>query len=136
MINIEFIQSPDTDVLAAFEYFQNQLYIGRNNGDLWIEDNELYPSHIMLEIIATDLLIHPQKNVEFYLLNGKRASSVRKLKINDVITIGKTVFKILNYSETIIETKQQILDKKLNALIAEDSPRLPIIESLTKLMEQ
>ena len=136
MINIEFIQSPDTDVLAAFEYFQNQLYIGQNNGDLWIEDNELYPSHIMLEIIATDLLIHPQKNVEFYLLNGKRASSVRKLKINDVITIGKTVFKVLNYSETIIETKQQILDKKLNALIAEDSPRLPIIESLTKLMEQ
>ena len=136
MINIEFIQSPDTDVLAAFEYFQNQLYIGRNHGDLWIDDNELYPSHIMLEIIASDLLIHPQKDVEFYLLNGKRASSVRKLKINDVITIGKTVFKILNYSETITETKQQILDRKLNKLIAEDSPCLPIIESLTKLMEQ
>jgi hypothetical protein len=135
MINIEFIESPDLDVIAPFKYFQNQIYIGRTVGDLWVNDNDLLPAHIFLEVIGSDLLIHPQKDVEYYLLNGKRASSIRKLKVNDVIRIGKTIFKILNFSETITESKQEILDKKLDKLISENSLCLPVIESLTKLME-
>jgi hypothetical protein len=136
MISIEFIESPDFDIIAPFKYFRNQIYLGRTMGDLWIKDHDLLPSHIMLEVVGSDLLIHPQKNVASYLLNGKRASSIRKIKINDLITIGKTVFKILSFDETKTETKQEILDKKLNKLISEESQCLPIIESLTKLMEQ
>jgi hypothetical protein len=135
MINIEVIESPDMDVIAPFKYFQNQIYIGKTVGDLWINDNELFPAHIFLEVMGSDLLIHPQKDVEHYLLNGKRSSSIRKLKVNDVITIGKTTFKVLSFSQTITESKQEILDKKLDKLISEDSLRLPVIESLTKLME-
>jgi hypothetical protein len=135
MINFEFIESPDLDIIAPFKYFQNQIYIGRTVGDLWVNDKDLFPSHIFLEVIGSDLLIHPQKDVEHYLLNGKRASSIRKLKVNDAITIGKTTFKILSFSETMSETKQEILDRKLDKLILEESLRIPIIESLTKLME-
>ena len=134
MIMIEFIQSPDYDILTNFKYFQNQLYLGRTDGDLRIMDDELNASHLMLEVIEPDLLIHPQKNVEFFLLNGKRASTIRKVKVGDTITIGKTSFKIINFSFTNQESKQQILDKKLTQLINEDSPRISIIESLTKLM--
>ena len=94
MINFEFIESPDLDIIAPFKYFQNQIYIGRTVGDLWVNDKDLFPSHIFLEVIGSDLLIHPQKDVEHYLLNGKRASSIRKLKVNDAITIGKTTWCI------------------------------------------
>jgi hypothetical protein len=136
MIYIEFIQSPDLNIINSFKYFQNQIYIGRDNGNLCIEDPEIYSIHIMMEVVNSDLIIHPEKDIPFYLINGKRASSIRKLQINDCITIGKTIFRILDFSETLIETKQQILDKKLNTLISENSLCISVIETLTKLTEQ
>lgn len=136
MIHLEFTISPDNNVLSAFKYFQNQIYIGRTNGDLWVQDNSLLPSHLMLEVIGNDLLIHPQKGVEFFLINGKRASVIRKLKINDLVTVGNTTFKILGFAETVRESKKDILNNKLNKLVEENSSRLPVIENLTKLMKQ
>ena len=135
MIHIQIVQSPDTNILTEFRYFHNQLYVGRSSGELWIQDKDLFASHIMLEVIGKDLLIHPQRGVEFYLLNGKRASAIRKLKINDQVTIGQTIIKVLGFEETIRESKKDVLNKKLNQLIDENSQRLNVVESLTKLMK-
>ena len=136
MIHFEVIKSSDENVLAQFNYFQNQIYIGRNQGDLWINDNELLNSHIMLEVIGNDLLIHPQKEVPFYLINGKRASVIRKLKVGDKITIGQTTLQISSFAETEKESKKQILNEKLNQLIEMNASRLIVIEALSKLMKQ
>lgn len=135
MINFEIINSPDSNVISEFKYFQNQIYLGRTTGDLWIDDQDLLTSHIMLEVIEKDLLIHPQKSVEFYLLNGKRATAIRKLKPRDEITFGKTKLRVISFEETPKESKKEILNKKLNALMEENSPRLTVVESLTKLMK-
>jgi hypothetical protein len=135
MINIEVTDSPDSNALSAYTYFQNQLYIGRNSGDLWIKDNEVLPNHVMLEVIGNDLLFHPQRGVEFYLINGKRASAIRKIKEKDTVTIGKTKIKIIGFSETIRESKKIILNNKLNLLVEKQSSRLPVIEALTNLMK-
>lgn len=136
MINFEITQSPDNNVLTNFKYSQNLIYLGRTTGDLWIQDNELLPSHLMLEVIGNDLLVHPQKGVEYYLINGKRASAIRKIKVNDVITAGQSVIKIIGFSETTRESKKDVLNAKLNKLIDENSSRLPVIEGLTKMMKQ
>lgn len=136
MIEIQIIESPDENIVASFKYFQNQIYLGRSSGDLWINDSSLAASHAMLEVIEKDLLIHPQKGIDFYLINGKRASAIRKLKINDQITIGKTVIKVLAYEETVRESKKDLLNRKLNELIETNSDRLHVVESLTKLMKQ
>ncbi len=135
MINLEIQKSTDNNVLNNYQFFQNQIYLGRNTGDLCIEDNSILPSHVMLEVLGKELLIHPQKGVDFFLINGKRASNIRKLKMNDLITLGNTIIKICIFEETEIPVKRIILDKKLNQLVAEDSNRLPIIERLTQLMK-
>ena len=136
MIEFQVIESPDENVHSTFKFFQNQLYVGRSNGDLWIQDASLAASHVMLEVIGKDLLVHPQRDVEFYLINGKRASAIRKLKINDSVTIGKTTLKIISFSETYWESKKNILNHKLNELIQNNSERLTVVEGLTKLMKQ
>lgn len=136
MIHFEILNSPDKNVLNLFKYQQNQIYIGRTTGDLWVDDYELFPSHLMLEVIDKDLIMHPQKGVEFYLLNGKRASTIRKLKLNDQITFGKTVLKIISFQETIIESKKEVLNKKLSAFIESNDPRLTVIEKLSIIMKQ
>lgn len=136
MIQFEITTCPDSNVIAPFTFYQNQIYLGKSTGDLWINDNSLLASHAMLEVIEKDLLFHPQKGVEFYLLNGKRSSSIRKLKINDTITLGKTTIKIVNFQETQRDSKKVILNNKLNKLIEENSQRLTVVEKLTKLMKQ
>ena len=135
MINFKITQSADPNVLSPFKFFQNQIYLGRTSGDLWINDLDLLPIHLMLEIHEKDLLVHPQKGVEFYLLNGKRATAIRKIKVHDEVTFGKTKIKILGYEQTVQETKKEVLDKKLNQLLEENSKRLTVIEHLSKLMK-
>jgi hypothetical protein len=136
MINFEISESPDNNVISTFKYFQNQIYLGRSNGDLWIDDHDLNPSHLMLEVINKELLIHPQKGVEFFLINGKRATAIRKLKPKDEVTVGKTVIKILDFDETSRQSKKEILNNKLNQLVQENSSRLNVVERLTKLIKQ
>jgi hypothetical protein len=134
MIHLEVMKGPDENAQGPFQFFQNQLYIGKVSGDLLIRDSELKASHCMLEVIGSELLFHPQSEVEFYLINGKRASQVRKLKALDEVTIGNTTLKIQAFSETKSESKKDILENKLNKLINENSPRLQIIEKLTGRM--
>ena len=133
MISLEIVKSPDLNVVGSFRYFQNQIYLGRTQGHLWIDDIALNPSHLMLEVIAQDLLIHPQRGVEFYLVNGKRSTAIRKIKMNDLVTIGETTIKIHAFTETLRESKKQILNNKLNQMIENNSSQLTVIESLTKL---
>ena len=135
MIHIDIIKSPDTDALTPFQYFQNELYIGSSNGNLLIRDPELYDSHLMLEVVENDLLAHPQKSVDSYLIDGKRASTIRKIKRGQILTIGATQIKILNFEETSFKSKKTLLDEKLAQLVETNSPRLQAIEQLAKMMK-
>jgi hypothetical protein len=135
MIHLEIISSPDSNILTQFQFFQNEVYLGRNSGNLHIQDPALLGSQVMVEVVEKDLIIHPQKGVESYLIDGKRSSTIRKIKSGQIITIGTTSFKVLGFEETQNQSKKQILDKKLNKLVEENSPRLSIIEQLANLMK-
>lgn len=135
MIHLEIISSPDSNILTQFQFFQNEVYLGRNSGNLHIQDPALLGSQVMVEVVEKDLIIHPQKGVESYLIDGKRSSTIRKIKSGQIITIGTTSFKVLGFEETQNQSKKQILDKKLNKLVEENSPRLAIIEQLANLMK-
>ena len=135
MIHLEIISSPDSNILTQFQFFQNEVYLGRNSGNLHIQDQALKGSHVIVEVVEKDLIIHPQKGVEFYLIDGKRSSTIRKIKTGQIITIGTTTFKVVNFEETQNRTKKQILDEKLNQLVEENSPRLAVIEKLANLMK-
>lgn len=135
MIHFEVIQSLDNNSLSPFKYFQNQIYLGRDHGDLCINDPSLNSSHLMLEVIGNELLVHPQRGVAFYLVNGKRASTIKKVKPRDEISIGKTILKIISFEETPFQHKKDILNQKLNQLVAQDLLRVSVIENLTKLMK-
>lgn len=135
MIQFEIVGGPDQNVMSAYTFNQNQIYLGRSTGDLWINDPELHASHLLLEVVEDTLLVHPQKEVDHYLLNGKRATTIRKLKINDQLQLGNTLLKILSYKESPKVSKKMILDQKLAQLIEENSPRLDAIEALSKRMK-
>lgn len=135
MIHLEILECPDKNVVTNFQFFQNEVYLGYSSGNLHIKDSELKASHVMIEVVENDLIIHPQKEVDSYLIEGKRASNVRKIKMNQKITVGQTTFKVVNFEESHFSSKKTILDQKLNQLVEENSPRLAAIEKLSKLMK-
>ncbi|MGE3609439.1 MAG: hypothetical protein AB7I27_07615 [Bacteriovoracaceae bacterium] len=135
MIQFEVVQSPDLNAKSVFQFYKNQVYLGKNSGDLHIQDLKLQGLHLLIEVIQNDLIIHPQKNVEHYLINGKRTTTVRKIKVNDVIGLGNTLIKILSFENTPLLSKKAILDRKLSDLAIKNSPKMGLIEKLTKLMK-
>lgn len=133
MIRFEITESPDREVLNTFEYFHNMIYIGSSTGNLTVTDPEILRSHLMIEVIGEDLIVHPQKGVEFYLINGKRATTPRKVRTGDTLTFGKTTLKLLSFSETPNFSKKAVLNQKLDALIESGSQKLPVIETLSRM---
>lgn len=133
MIQFKITCSPDQNVINNFTFFQNQIYIGHARGNLRIIDPKLNKSHVMIEVIEKDLIIHPQKDVSHYLINGKRATQVRKIKAGDTITLGDTVLEILSFEVTVVPGKKEILDTKMKKLMKENSSRLLVVEELMKL---
>ncbi len=133
MIQFEILESPDQEAISTFEYFHNLIYIGRTSGNITIQDHSLLSSHLMIEVLGNEVIVHPQKDVEFYLINGKRATTPRKIKVNDRITIGKTILKLTSFAETPEQSKKDVLNQKLQELIDTGSQKLNVVESLTKL---
>ncbi len=133
MIKFEIIESPDLEVLSTFEYFHNLIYIGRTSGNLTIQDPGLLKSHLMLEVVDQEMIVHPQKEVEYYLINGKRATTPRRVKPGEVVSIGSTKIKLISFDETPAFSKKNILNQKLNELIENGSQKLPVVEALSKL---
>src|SRR4051794_2770055 len=113
MIHIEITHSPDPNVIKNFQFFQNLIYLDRTSGNLHILDNQLLSTHLMVEVIDQDLLVHPQRDVEHYLIDGKRSTAVRKIKKGQTITIGKTSFKVIEFEFTQFKTKKEVLDEKM-----------------------
>lgn len=135
MIHFEITDSPDLNVKTDFKFHRNEVYLGRKADDLCIADSHLQESHLLIEVPEKDLLIHPQRGVEFYLLNGKRSTSIRRAKAGDVITIGNTSIKILAFQHEEIASKKDVLKQKLDHLLEVNSPRLGVIEKITELMK-
>jgi hypothetical protein len=136
MIQFEIIKSPDRDIQKDFIFFHNEIFFGLSKGHVRINDAQISSTHIMIEIIENELILHPQLGVDHYLIDGKRATSVRKLRIGQSITIGETEFKIKDFKYTEFKSKKTILDEKLAHLIEQESSKLIIIEDLAGMMKQ
>jgi hypothetical protein len=121
--------------VGTFKFLKNEIYLGRKALDLSLEDLGMKDNHLLLEVPEADLLVHPQKDVDHFLLNGKRSTSIRKLKVGDTVLAGNTQIKILGFERTEYPSKKEVLDRKLGELIDANSNRLPVIEKLSKMMK-
>lgn len=132
MISFQVTDSPDPNVLRIFTFFQNLIYLGRKRGNLCINDPKIQESHLLIEVVERHLQVHPQPGVDFYLLNEKRTTEIRKLKVGDTVSVGQTRILITGFEETPEESKKEFLDRKMAELFAAGSPKLDIIEELAQ----
>jgi len=136
MISFKIIQSNDYEIInQTYTFYQNLIYLGHSQGHFYIKDPLVIDNHLMLEVIDNDLYIHPHAKVEFFLVDGKRSTSIKKIKPNQIITIGSTQIEILKFNQTELLLRKEILDIKLKQMIDNQDPRLTVIEELSGLIK-
>lgn len=131
MIEIEVTKSSDIDFLGRWKFHKNGIYLGFPQADICYAPIALSYA-FMIEILPQGLQVIPHPKLEFWLLNGKRSTQQRSVKLGDMIKVADLEFKITEakFEETI--SKKSVLDQKLKELVRNESNALNLISLINK----
>lgn len=121
MIEISVNSSPDIESKGKYRYYKNFIRIGNNNGDVIISDPEIINSHLILEISEEGVLAKKNPQIASYLVNEKKTTGNKKLKLGDKITLGTTTFQILFFEFTKASSKKETINQNLEMIMSDQS---------------
>jgi hypothetical protein len=99
MIALEFLDSPDRQVLGPYVNYHNRLVLGASlRDDIIIRDQQLGPQTFIIQLTKEGLLCGNYNEGEFYLSNGKKISGLKTHYPGDQITIGATTFQVVQFA--------------------------------------
>ena len=125
MIEIEIIESPDTEFLGIYQTFRSRFSVG-TKGILPIADPKLNPIHIQLELDKKGIRVSSVNPGSFFHLNNKKIAGKKQVQIGDLIKIGNTSFKILNF-QFLPRVEHRELLKLQYQKITHDSPDIAML---------
>ncbi|MFP5457394.1 MAG: hypothetical protein ACLGG7_01570 [Bacteriovoracia bacterium] len=129
MIEVNVIDATDPEYLGTWKFRKNQIYLGHPSGDI-APHGLLFSYAFMIEVLPDFIQVQPHPDLEFWLLNGKRATKPRKVKIGDHLQVGDLALTITSVAHQELPTKKQILDRRLKELVSSQSPVLEVIQAL------
>lgn len=129
MINLSIEKARDTDRTGNYIFQKNLIYIGSNHdADIYGPTEHIKANHIFIEVAQNQLLVHPGRGVEYILINQKRTTSFKKLKIGDTIEIGELKLKISDYRETSGLNLKEVLKRRVQEIEANDPELTELIK--------
>jgi len=132
MIEIEVVSSSDLDVIGPKKYFRNHLVIGKDLGDLLVNDSEIINYHFMLKVVKSKLVAQLNNTLSYFHINGKKSSGTQYLLAGDVIKLGETQIEIKNFEKSQTPSKIEKLEKSIDEIFNTDT--LPM--NILKLIEE
>ena len=97
MLELEFLESPDTDVLGKRVVFFDEVSMGRARSNVIIVDDPgMEPRDIRLNVLESGIFVENRESGH-YLSNGKKVSGKKLHSPGDGIRVGGTSFKILSF---------------------------------------
>lgn len=131
MIKIEVTSSNDTDRLGYFLFYKDLIYVGSNHdADLYIPDDQISNNHIFLEVVDTKLLTHLGRGVEFMLINGKRTTSFKTLRVGDSVSLNTLTFKVLEYEASKYGSISNFLKERVSDVKANEPELMELLKTL------
>ena len=133
MIQLSIKESIDNEKVGLFKFSKNLIYIGKDPGcDLYLDEHALNSNHIFIEINESKLLCHLGKSTDFILVNKKRTTGHKFLKIGDQIKISSTIFQIDSFHKTDSISYKEMLNKGTEEILLEDKDLLQILKETQK----
>jgi hypothetical protein len=131
MIHLEITKSNNSDHLGEYQFHKDLIYIGSNlSADIYLPEKEILTNHLFIEVVEGKLLVHPSREADFFLVDGKRTTSVRYIKINQKISVGETEILIKSFSVSPMVSLREKLNEKTDQLINAKSDMLDLIAKL------
>lgn len=121
MITIEILKTIDQSLLNTFTFNQDKVKLGNHKlSDLIIFHSEL----LYCDLYLSDEMLFISCNSTI-LINGKKISGEKALKINDEVSFNNTVFKIKEFNANSM-TKESLLREKYQE-ISETRPDISLV---------
>ncbi len=134
MIQLTVNTSLDINKIGEMAFNKNLIYIGNDHlCDLYLKEDKILANHLIIEIVESKMIIHPHKDIEYFLVNGKRSTGHKFVSPGNKVKIGDTEFTITNFIETNYTPIKEQLNKLTDTLITEESPFLDIIQQVQGL---
>lgn len=133
MIQIKVLHSPDENKIGTVVFNKNLIYVGNDHlCDLNLKDSEVIPNHLIIEVVEGKMLAHPHRDIEYFLVNGKRSTGHKTLSAGNKIKVGSSEFVVENFIETPQIIYKDYLNSLTDELINTESPLLDIIQEIQK----
>ena len=98
MIELEILNSPDSEIKGEYLTYKNDLIIGSScEADLPIQDSSLNDIHCIFRLLPTHIYIRTVPSAAYFLLNGKKFAGEKNLKLGDKVVVGETEIKLSSF---------------------------------------
>ena len=131
MIIIEVLKCTNLESTGEYSFYKNLVYIGSSHkADLLFNDSNLFPTHLFLEVIDNKLLIHPNKDLDFFLIDGKRTTSIKYVKVGQQVSFSDYIVQIKYFTHTHLEDLRSYLNNKTDEMIKNNPRKLELISKI------
>ncbi len=133
MIQISVKDTFDKNYIGQYSIHKNLIYIGIDKGcDVCLEDTGIQSNHIFIEIVEkSKLLCHLGKSTDFILVNSKRTTGHKFLKVGDTIKIGDN--SLLTIDAFLFQENlkyKDMLNTKTEAILETDKDLVQIMKAM------
>ena len=136
MLVVEIIACPDPEFLGEWRFHKNQIHLGFPEGDISPDVEGLPSFAFMIETLDGQAQGTPHPDLTHWLLNGKRATRPRRLRVGDMINVAGVKIRLKEASPEVYTSRKSILDARLQQLLSEEAPLLSLIKVLKEKTKQ
>lgn len=132
MIEIKVTKSNNTDFLGNYKFNKNLIYVGSNHdSDLYFPNTKLIRNHIFIEVIENKLLTHINQSCDYILVNKKRTTKFKVLKVGDILELEDIQLCITKFETTNYQTKKDALNNTAKNISKIKPELIPLISRLS-----
>ena len=133
MIEIELTNTESSDQNGRIKFGKNSISIGNHPYcDLYLPHPDLIRDHVIFNIENNKIHLHPNKLINFVIVDGKRTTSAIIFKIGSVLVLGPFNIKLLTFEISEFIPMNKKINEITDKLIQEKSPFLDILKSFNE----
>jgi len=130
MIKLHVTSGTDPEVNGEKLYYKNALTLGERLADIIINEDEFQKGSMQLLIKNSVLYGRGDSRLPHYLLNGKKNTGDSQLKKNDLIQIGSTNIKVVEFLPEPDIKLSEVFNESLKKIQDEDKDLLDLLIKL------
>jgi hypothetical protein len=104
MISIEILNCDNDLLLGVHTFYFDEIVLGSSKTcNIIIADKSIQKKHLHIEVNDSNAFCSTIQSGVYYFCNGKKFSGKKMYRQSDVISIGTTSFRVIDFKKTTIQ---------------------------------